>query len=202
MHRTILQSIAALKKRSNHYLRKINSKNPNRKISRTMSIHLEEKVLAVIICESLRRLNNLMQIGIHEFINQIDILEVSPMTRHHYVFQCDHIFMLKMPKKLQFSQSSQSVNTVLKCIVYLFYCNFLIGFPVHRRAHNTICPSTNRFDGHIFCINLKQGLPHGIIMFPWGPDPIRRLHWSCHFLQIIEQGKIEEFSREQGLKLY
>lgn len=135
----------------------------------------------MVIRKCLRGLDNLMQICIHKFINHVDIVETPPVDGHHDIFQSNHVFMSKMSEELQFSQSSQCINAVVECIMYLLNCNLLIGFPVNRRAHNTVGPSTNRLDWHIFGVNLKQSLPHGIVMLPWRLNSIWRLNWSCHF---------------------
>lgn len=112
--------------------------------------YLKEEILAVIVRQCLRRLNNLVQICVHEFINQIDILETIPMNRHHNILQSNDILMVKVAKKLEFTQSSQSINPVLKGILYFFYGNLLVGVFIHRRAHDPVCTATNRLDWHVF----------------------------------------------------
>jgi len=146
--------------------------------------YLKEEILAVIIRQCLRRLNNLVQIRVHEFINQINILETIPMSRHHDVLQSNHILVVKVAKKLEFTQSPQRINPVLKGILNFLYGNLLIALFIHRRAHNPVSTATDRLDWHVFWINLKQGLPHGEIMLPFSPDSVWRINRSSHFLQI------------------
>lgn len=146
--------------------------------------YLKEEILAVIIRKCLGRLNNLMQIGVHEFINKINILKIIPMIRHHDVFQSNNILMVKMSKKFQFTQSSKCINAILKSVLYFLNCNFLIGFPIDRRTNNPISSSTNGLNRHIFGVNLKEGLPHGKIMLSFNSYPVRRLNRSRHSLQI------------------
>jgi len=146
--------------------------------------YLKEEILAVIIRKCLGRLNNLMQISVHEFVNEINILKIIPMIRHHDVFQSNNILMVKMSKKFQFTQSSKRINAIFKRILYLLYCNFLICFPIDRRTNNPISSSTNRLNRHIFGVNFKQGLPHGKIMLSFNSYPVRRLNRSRHSLQI------------------
>ena len=92
--------------------------------------------------------------------------------------------MVQVPKKFQFTQSSQCINTIFKGILYLLDGNLFIGLSIHGRAHNSICSSAYRLDGDVFCVNLKQGLPHGIIMLSFSSDPVWRLNRSRHSLQI------------------
>lgn len=138
----------------------------------------------MIVRKWLGGLNNLVQIRIHELIHQVDILEALPLNWHHHILQSNHIFMPKMLQQLQFPQRPQRINSVLKRIVDLLNRNFLVRFPVHGRANDAVRSSTDRFDRHVFGIDLEQGLPHGIVMLSLRSNPIWRLNLSRHFLHI------------------
>lgn len=114
----------------------------------------------MITGKRLRRLNDMMKIRIHKFVNQIHVLEACPVNWHHNILQSNHILMANVSKKLQFPQCPQRIDTILKHVVDLLDCDFLIGFPIDGRANNPICPSTYGLNRHVFRVNLKQSLPH------------------------------------------
>lgn len=150
----------------------------------TNGYYLKEEILAVVVRECLRRLNNLAQIRIHELENQIHVLEASPMDGQHHILQRNNILVPKMPKKLQLPQGSQRIDAVLERVVYLLYRDLLVGLSVHGGANDAVCPATDGFDGHVLGVDLEQGLPHGVVVLPWRSNAIRRLNRCCHSLII------------------
>lgn len=150
----------------------------------TNGYYLKEEILAVVVRECLRRLNNLVQIRIHELVNQIHVFEASPMDGQHHILQRNNILVPKIPKKLQLPQGSQRIDAVLERVVYLLYRDLLVGLSVHGGANDAVCPATDGFDGHVLGVDLEQGLPHGVVVLPRRSNPIRRLNRCCHSLII------------------
>ena len=57
------------------------------------SEHLVEKELVMLLGQVIVGLNNLVEIGLHELENHIDILEVLPRGRQHNVLDIDDVGM-------------------------------------------------------------------------------------------------------------
>jgi hypothetical protein len=85
----------------------------------------------MIVGKRLRRIDNLMQVGVHEFRDQIHILEALPVYGHHYILQTNNVLVAEVPKELQLAQHPQRLLSIAEDIVYLFDRDLLVGLLVY-----------------------------------------------------------------------
>ena len=144
--------------------------------------YLKKEILAVVIGQRLRRLDNLMQIRVHELGDQVDILEAPPMYRHHYILQGNDILMAQVPKELQLAQRPQRIHAVVKDVVYLLDGDLLVGLLVDRGANYPVGSSSDGLDRHVLGVDLKHRLVHRVVMLPMVLLAIQRSYHLRHFL--------------------
>lgn len=91
-------------------------------------------------------LDNLVQIRLHQFKNNINVLEIPSRRWQHDVLDLDYVRMAQQPQKLDFPQDSRCVRDVLKDVVNFLYSDFLTGMGIDCRAHDPItsCSKFNR----------------------------------------------------------
>ena len=61
---------------------------------------LVEEVLAMIVCEWLRRANYLVQIGVHELRHDVHVFKLVWSNRRQDVPDANHILMIEMAQDL------------------------------------------------------------------------------------------------------
>lgn len=105
--------------------------------------HLVQKELVMLLGQIIVRLNNLVQIGIHEFKDNIDILEILLARWKHDVLYLNYIRMPQHPKQFNFSQNSCSIRGVFENVFNFLYGNLFSSLRVGCRANNTIAAFPN-----------------------------------------------------------
>lgn len=123
-------------------------------------MYLKDEVLAMFVGQRLRGLDDLVQIGVHELVNQVHILEASAVDRQHHILQGNHILMLDVPQELELPQGPQRVDPVLEHVVDLLDRDLLVRLPIDRRAHHAVRSFPDGLDGYILGVHLKQSFPH------------------------------------------
>eukprot|EP00959_Pyramimonas_sp_CCMP1952_P058310 1217556-Pyramimonas_sp.AAC.3 len=100
-------------------------------------------------CDPCERLEYLMQIGLHELEDHVDIIKVCWARREHDVPYFHDIRMLKVAEKLDLTQYTGGVRNVFKHVRYFFYRHLLPGIVIRGRAHDTITALAHDFEQRI-----------------------------------------------------
>lgn len=88
----------------------------------------------MIFCQWLVAANNLMEIGVHQLIYNVHVVEVLPRGRPDDVANCHDVLMVHVPQELDFSQSSLGIDSVVECVADLLDRNFFPCFGIHSGA--------------------------------------------------------------------
>lgn len=107
---------------------------------------LVQEELVMLLGQIIIGLDNLVQIRLHQFKNNINVLEIPSRRWQHDVLDLDYVRMAQQPQKLDFPQDSRCVRDVLKDVVNFLYSDFLTGMGIDCRAHDPItsCSKFNR----------------------------------------------------------
>ena len=87
--------------------------------------HLVHEELEVVVCKRLRRSNDLMQVGVHELVDNIDVFEVLRIGREQKVPHANDVLMLQMSQQLDFTQGAPGVCQVFEGVLDLLDCYLL-----------------------------------------------------------------------------
>lgn len=86
------------------------------------------KVLEMLIGEDLSARDNLMEVGIHETGDNVNVLEVWAGSRRNVdVFDGDDVVVLEVAEKFHFAECSFAVDDVFDDARYLLYGDFFAG---------------------------------------------------------------------------
>lgn len=105
--------------------------------------HLVQKELVMLLGQIIVRLDNLVQIGIHKFKDNIDILEILLARWKHDVLYLNYVRMPQHPKQLNFSKNSRSVGGVFENVFNFLYGNLFSSLGIGCRANDTIAAFPN-----------------------------------------------------------
>ncbi len=99
---------------------------------------LVDEVLEVIQRQCLRALNDLMQIRVHQFGDDVDIFEVAQGKRREDIHDADYIFVRDEPQEFGLADSALGFCCMRKRVGDFFYGNIPLSAKVCGRAHNAI----------------------------------------------------------------
>jgi len=106
---------------------------------------LVQEKLVMFRGEVIIQLDHLMEIGLHELKNNIDILELPPRRREHDVLNLNYVWVTKQPKELDLPQNARGIRDVLKHIIDLLDSNPLTGAGIYSCSNYSVAPFTNDF---------------------------------------------------------
>lgn len=75
--------------------------------------HLVDKVLTMIVAQPLRP-DHAVQVGLHEFLYEIDLFKELETGRLENVENGDDVFVAKVPKKLDLAEGAETKHGVVK----------------------------------------------------------------------------------------
>jgi hypothetical protein len=119
------------------------------------SKYLIDKILNVLICQLILRIDNFVQISFHEVQNHVDVLEWLSWSRGNQVTKANNILVVEMPKKLHLANDSLSIDKIVKGLGNLLNCNLCIIRLINGRANNTVSTSSQRFQRRVLGVHDK-----------------------------------------------
>ena len=72
-----------------------------------------DKVLTMVVAEFLSP-NHTMQVGLHQFLYEVNLLEIVKTWRLQDIDDCNDIFVMKVTKKFNLAKSSKTKHRVIK----------------------------------------------------------------------------------------
>ena len=75
--------------------------------------YLVNEVLAMIVAELLRP-NDAMEVGLHELLNEVDLLEVVETRRTEDIENGDDVLVMKVAEELDFAEGAEAEEGVLE----------------------------------------------------------------------------------------
>ena len=95
---------------------------------------LVDEVLAVVVREALVGADDLVEVGVHELVDHVDVLELLPGGRRQDVLERDHVLVGEVLKELDLPERPLGVHDVLKRLADLLDGDLLVCLHVPRRA--------------------------------------------------------------------
>ena len=86
----------------------------------------------MVVCERLRRCDDLVQVGVHELGDEVDVVEAVERCRPQDVLDPYDVLMVEVPQDLDLSQRTLRVGQVLERLVDLLDGDLLAGGVVNR----------------------------------------------------------------------
>mmetsp|Transcript_6853 Transcript_6853/g.12421 ORF Transcript_6853/g.12421 Transcript_6853/m.12421 type:complete len:232 (-) Transcript_6853:220-915(-) len=109
--------------------------------------NLVDEVLAVVVRQRLSGADDLVQIGVHQLIHHVHVLEALARGGRQDVVYVDDVFVAEVHQQFDLPQRALRVHNVLKRLPNFLYRHFLVGVRVPCRAHNAVCALANGLDG-------------------------------------------------------
>jgi hypothetical protein len=104
--------------------------------------HLVDEVLEVLVRKRLRGADDLVQVGVHELVHQVHVVEALPGGLHD-VAHADDVVMAQVAQQLDLPQRATRVREVLERIADFLDGHLLPGHRVLCRAHHAVCALAN-----------------------------------------------------------
>jgi hypothetical protein len=148
--------------------------------------YLVDKILTVVVRQGLGRPDYLMQVRVHQFIHNVQVVEGPSPQRLHDVFDSNDVLMIEMPKQPDFSQRPARIGGILECIANFLDSNLFPSLHIPSRAHNPVSALPNRFYWLILCIDLKERSPQHELVLPRGAGTLWGIDTSGHAVWLLQ----------------
>lgn len=96
--------------------------------------YLVDEVLAVVVREALRGPYDLVEVCVHELIDDIDVLEFLAAGRRQDVLYPDDVLVVEVPEELDLSQGPLRIHDVFKSLANFLDGNLFVRLCVPGRA--------------------------------------------------------------------
>mmetsp|Transcript_10629 Transcript_10629/g.13132 ORF Transcript_10629/g.13132 Transcript_10629/m.13132 type:complete len:204 (-) Transcript_10629:434-1045(-) len=119
------------------------------------------KILDVVNTQTLFRVDNAVQVRLHQIGHDIHVIKVlhAACQRRHHIHNPNNIFVSEVFQKFDFAQNALGINFVTKRLRYHFNRDLCIGRRVQSRNHDTVRTGANHANERILRINSKCMTP-------------------------------------------
>mmetsp|Transcript_33334 Transcript_33334/g.99266 ORF Transcript_33334/g.99266 Transcript_33334/m.99266 type:complete len:427 (-) Transcript_33334:1908-3188(-) len=124
--------------------------------------HLVDEILVMLVRQWLRGADDLMQIGVHELVDCVDVVVVVAVRRQLNIAYCDNILMMQVTQQLDFAKRAPSVGEVFEGVADFLDGHLLSRHLVLRGTHDAIGPLPDRFDWDVLVVNLEDASPNNV----------------------------------------
>lgn len=122
---------------------------------------LVDEVLDVLVRELVLGVDDLVQICLHEVEDYVNIFKRVTDRTWSEIHKPTDIFVLEVAKEFYLTQDAFAIDQVLKSTLDLLDCHFLVvSILVHRRTHDSVGTSSERFQWLVSCVNHELALIH------------------------------------------
>ena len=104
---------------------------------------LEHKILEMIVCQILSRVDDSMHISLHQLKNDVNIFVICWRWRLCHIKQFDDILVVEELEELDLSNDSLGINQVFKSFWHLLDSYFNLVFMIIGTANHSICAMTD-----------------------------------------------------------
>eukprot|EP00955_Chlamydomonas_euryale_P090846 364577-Chlamydomonas_euryale.AAC.12 len=116
----------------------------------------------MLVRQWLRGADDLMQIGVHELVDCVDVVVVVAVRRQLNIAYCDNILMMQVTQQLDFAKRAPSVGEVFEGVADFLDGHLLSRHLVLRGTHDAIGPLPDRFDWDVLVVNLEDASPNNV----------------------------------------
>lgn len=115
---------------------------------------LVDEELAVVITKG-RRLEHVLKVGVHDFGNDVNIMEEAFMGRDDKVFDGEDVLMLHMSKKHDFTKGATSSKGSLESVWDFLDSHFLVCVDVVESVDLSISSCADGCDWGVLFVNFE-----------------------------------------------
>ena len=117
------------------------------------SQQLKQEILEMFLAEFLRRVNDPMQVALHQIENDVDIVHrTRSFRRADNLEDRYNVVVLEMLQDLYLAVRPFCDGYLLEYVRYLLDRDFLVCFLVNGGAHHAVCATADLFDRFIVCV--------------------------------------------------
>lgn len=106
---------------------------------------LVEEELVVLRSEVVVGLDDLVEVGFHEFEDDVDVAELAARRRENDVLDLYDVRVAQKAKQLDLAENAGGVRDMLKDVVDLFYGDALAGVGVDGGRHDAVAALADHF---------------------------------------------------------
>jgi hypothetical protein len=117
---------------------------------------LVEEVLDVLVREVVLRVDDLVQVGLHEVEHDVDVDERLILRRRDEIAQADDILVLEVPEHLDLAQDALRVDQIVERVDDLLDRDLAVRDLIQRRADDTVGTATERLERRVLDIDAKE----------------------------------------------
>ena len=132
------------------------------KINMPLSIYLVNEVLEVLIGKCLGAPDDLVQVRVHELIDDVDVVIFVFVGRFLNIPDCDDVLMPKMSEQFNLPQRPPRVRKILEGVSDLLDCHLLPSHQILCTANNPIGTLANGLDRLVLIINNELAAPNDV----------------------------------------
>ena len=121
------------------------------------SQHLEHKVLQMVVCQILSRVDHSVHISLHQLSNDVDVLISCHVGRLGHIEHLDNVLMVKEFEQADFSHNSLRINKILESFWHFFYGYFAMADVIISTANHTVSAMTDLLDVLKFLLDAESG---------------------------------------------
>lgn len=108
--------------------------------------YLEHKVLQMVVCQILSRVDHSVHISLHQFSDDVDILIPSHIGRLGHIKHLDNVLVVKEFEQANLSHNSLGVNKILESFWHFFDRDFAMAYMIVGTANHTVRSMTDLLD--------------------------------------------------------
>ena len=99
----------------------------------------------VLRAEVVVGLDDLVEVGLHELEDNVDVTELAARRREHDVLDLDDVWMAQKAEQLDLAENAGGVGDMLEDVVDLFDGDALAGVGVDGRRHDAVAAFADHF---------------------------------------------------------
>ena len=103
--------------------------------------HLVDEVLDVIQTQALLGVDYPVQVRLHQFAHDVNVVEIIDVPHHggHHVDDADDVLVLEMLEEFNLAEDALGVDLVLECLGYHLDCHVGVQVRVVGRDDDAVC---------------------------------------------------------------
>mmetsp|Transcript_39627 Transcript_39627/g.69597 ORF Transcript_39627/g.69597 Transcript_39627/m.69597 type:complete len:264 (+) Transcript_39627:926-1717(+) len=123
--------------------------------------HLIDKVLNMIKTQTLLGINDSVQIRLHQFTDNVNILEIVHIPHHgwHHIVNAHNVLMFQMLQQLDLTKDTLGVDLILKSLGHHLNGHAGVQLSVCRGNDNAVRTRSNHTSKRILGVDRKSMIP-------------------------------------------
>ena len=117
---------------------------------------LVHEVLEVLITQFLSRVDNSVHVGLHQFSDDIDVVETSRSGRLEHVNHVYDVVVAEEFQQFDFSHDTLSINEVFKGFTHFLNGNLAPTLVIISRTYHTVCAMADLLNILVLRIDVKR----------------------------------------------